>query len=153
MGMYRPPPSSLDDLEAFADWVELCALWGEDGQVSQAQVGDVLRDEGLIGVGSAELFSGDITYLDSSSFSEEDGGEQFSQELWQVLSDRMALLGDLYPFRVDDASFGRLAGWAEAVSYSTLLLADACRAYALGSIAFPPFPRLFEKMVEASEKG
>lgn len=152
--MFRPPPYNLDDLEGFADWVELCALHSVDGYFSRSQMADVLRDEGLIGGSPEDVFLGDVVFGDAASFSDEDAGDRFTEEVWQVLLDRQNLLAETYPFTVEAVRLVRRSeSWTEFLSYAALLLADAWRVYNLGSLAEEPFVRLFEKLVQASENG
>jgi hypothetical protein len=153
-GLFRPPAYSLGDLEGFADWVELCALRSADGYFSRSQMADVLRDEGLIGGSPEDVFSGDVLFGDAASFSDEDAGDRFSEEVWQVLLDRQHLLGVNYPFTVEEGRLVRRGeSWTDFLSYAALLLADAWKIYELGSVAEEPFVRLFEKLVQASEVG
>lgn len=153
--MFRPPSSDFADLEVFADWVEACALYSEEELIAKAEAADVLRDEGLLGTSSGDLFQQDLTYNDELSFSDEDSTGIFLDEVWQVLNARALLLSDLYPFSADAHQLRKRSGpWRNSLSYSVLLLADLWREYNLDeTLAEEHFPRLFEKLVEASEKG
>jgi|HubBroStandDraft_3_1064219.scaffolds.fasta_scaffold14483_2 hypothetical protein len=152
--MLKPPPLSLRDFAGFADWLEVSAAIAPNASVSRADAEDVLRDESLLGIDPRDLFPGDLTYRDMDAFSDEDAAGQFVEELWQELGTRSRTLQDSYPFSVTtDMITLRQGPWSEHLCYITLLLADIWRAYDLDYLARPPFPRLFEKLVEASGVG
>jgi hypothetical protein len=152
--MLEPPPLSLRDFGGFADWLETSAASASTVSISRTDAEDVLRDESLVGTDPRDLFIGDLTYRDQDALSDEDAAGRFVEELWQELIARSQILENSYPFSVTTDTIAlRLESWSDNLCYITLLLADIWRAYDLDYLARPPFPRLFEKLVEASGVG
>lgn len=150
--MLPSPPVDLSHLPAFADWVELCALLRRSEPLSTTDVADLLHDAGVLGGRPEDLFPGDREDVDAATFSEHDEVERFVQEVWQVLLDRRVNLSEVYPFQVDPLQLVNDNDCAD-LCYRILLVADIWKSSDLGSIANEPFPRLFEKIVEGSQRG
>lgn len=164
--MFDLPDVSVDDLASIADWVELCALFSKQGEMSQLACSDVFIDKGMLGPDAHDYFDDDTTYADDAVLSDDDAVDRFGELVWSQLSDRQTQLGEGYPFRVDSDLLTRRADhWDRTVAYATLLLADFSRRYKreveknqsktrkISIETGSGFPPLFEKVVEASLHG
>jgi len=150
--MYDLPEITFDDIERFADWVELCALFDSAGVVSQTNVIDVVRDSGILPAMETDVFSRDDSFIEETQLSSDDSGERFAEQVWQRLSDRALKLKEAYPFDLhDDLLSRRSTDGKNFAGYAMLLIADLSRFYS-AKVSLEPnskFQFLFEKLVEA----
>lgn len=132
------PTLPLTDIAGFADWVEACALTTPSGIVSHADAADVLHDSGVFDVEwPAEI---------------DDCIAEFVDDIWSECRNRKG-----HPFEVASDSL-KLAvkSWRDVPAFSVLMCNDLLRFYsAQGSHISPDSQRsrLFEKIVEASQRG
>ena len=143
------PSLAIDDANRLCDWVELSCLL-DDGIISRSDVEDVLHNSGL-------LDEPESNTDDPTVESVQDVADRMVEFVWSVLGRRAEALGRAYPFEVDaTVIMRRAATWQSPVAYTTLLIADLGRFYEEVHVAFEaggPFPRLFEKIVQASKRG
>jgi len=154
--MFDLPELAVTDIGRFADWVELCALISGDGTVSLADAADVVQDAGLLGNRRADLYPGDVSFLDDDAFSPDDATERFVEIAWQDLTQRALAQGKGYPFAITNDRIERLSSWQEVPAFTMLLIMDLSRAYTgIDTLVEPNTvsARLFEKIVEASLQG
>jgi hypothetical protein len=154
--MYDLPQITLDDLERFADWAELCALVDEPGVLSQTDVIDVVHDSGLLSALETDVFPSDVPLRDETQLSVDDSGDRFAETVWEELTSRSRKFKDAYPFTVGpDLLTRRFGAWENCAGYALLLIADISRHYA-AKVSLEPrskFQFLFEKVVEACAKA
>jgi hypothetical protein len=152
-----PQNLDIDDYGSYADWVELCVLLEPAGSVSAAKIADVVRDAGLIGVAKNDLPRGDENFRDADVFSDEDAAERFALDVLAQIRNRAYLWNNEYPLALIGDRVNRACdNWQDAVTFTSLLLADISRGYPAAGIDMDPrsgFPRLFEKIVEACGRG
>jgi hypothetical protein len=154
--MFDLPELAVEDIDRFADWVELCALAQGDGSVSFADAADVLQDASLGGNLRGDLYAGDVSLLDDDTFSPDDATERFVEMVWQALTQRALAQGKGYPFTIANDRIERLSAWQDVPAFTMLLIMDLSRAYTgIDAIVEPNTvsARLFEKVVEASLQG
>jgi len=136
------------DLQPLADWVELCAIVGPPGEVSQVDVYRMLGEE--------ESYRD--SYRDDPLAPEDDVMLALAEDVWSLLSARESLLGRAYPFTVDDDLLLRSRkSWRDTPSYTAMLLIASLLQYPpdiqVCSVDGFTFRQLFEKIVQASGRG
>ena len=150
-----PPKVTPDDVVLLGDWVELSTLQSAAGITSGTEVDDVFRNSAFAGMPREELYPEERPETYEEILSEEDAAERLRELVWIELATRATTLGDAYPFDpAADTLRLRVPSWKEAPAYSMLLILDVIWSYPPGCITPDnTLTRLFEKVVEASERG
>ena len=150
------PQLNVDEIQRAADWVEACVLFSPEGVLSQTDVSDQVLDSGLLGFFAEEVFEEDAADWDEDAFGAKNSADGFAEQVWQVLADRSRTIAGGFPFKISAALVERESGssWRDYPAYSLLLISDIGRYYTEVSVrATADAARLFEKVVEASERG
>ena len=152
------PQLHVGDVQRTADWVEACVLLSDVGVASQTDAADRVRDAGLLGTFASDVFEGDETYLDEDAFAVEDAADRFAEDVWQVLADRKRVIRNGYPFQITGDLIERTNGtsWRDLPAFTMLLISDLGRHYREVDVTVASdssVTRLFEKVVEASQRG
>src|SRR5215469_12347416 len=92
------PKGSIDEMERFADWAEICAFLVSQGSISHADVAETVKSSSLVGGADEDLPPGDETFLDAFAFANTEALANFTERIWQRLDVRATLLGDKYPY-------------------------------------------------------
>lgn len=151
-------PVSREELEKFADWMELLALFEGEGEFSRDEATDVLIDSGLEGLEDREYLPGDAGYSDEGLMSPREKAGLFVEEVWAEIGSREQRLGSAYPFQTEPEYLLAVRGedWREWAGYAVLLLADCAQVYPEVTSRIEPEEEtgvIFEKVVEASVSG
>lgn len=154
------PSLRVTDILRLADWVELSVLVDSDGAIPMTEVARILRGAGLIGYSEAELFRRDEAFADRDMFSDDEASFRMTETIWEELRCRMHALKPGYPLEVDrDRLVLPHTSWRDVPAFTMLLLVDLAQSYPPVTVdieaseADSGWARLFEKVVEASERG
>lgn len=140
----QPSGIALKDFNAYADWIELCALIDPDGVVSASDIQRVLGEE--------------ESFKDMDDMPEEDTKSSLVEQIWGFLKDRAVYLPTYYPFTIEGDLIKRnIPSWNEIPSFTAMLLISNIARFdkeiiveRQGSLSFR---QLFEKLVQAAKKG
>jgi hypothetical protein len=105
--MIDPAVGDVQDLNYFADWVELCTTLDPDGVISQTDVARAAQASGLITGDPNDVFNADESYRETSDFADDDPQRNFAEQVWEVLDARAFGLAQRYPFEVGRDSITR----------------------------------------------
>jgi hypothetical protein len=143
--MFDPPDVSVDDIETFADWVELIVLTSEKPAISRTEIEDRLRDSSSIIEPSEDMTT-------NAEQTTEDSVSEIVEAAWRELTQRSRLLENRSMVVTDGLRAIRKCNrWTDCPAYVSLLLAQLClTGYDLD---ISGYEYLFEKVVEAALVG
>lgn len=138
------PDKSLEigDIGRLADWAELACVTREEQVFSTGDIADAVHNSLLL---QEEAEESDESHWELA--------ERYAEDALVELKRRRRALGEGYPFSFGKYHAAATGAWGENLSFTALLIADIGRFFSRASVRFDPgspFPRLFEKIVEAS---
>ena len=142
--MFDLPEPFLSDPEYLADWVELCTLVVEDGQLSRMTVSDVFSDSGL--------------FEERVERGASNHSEELNDNVWAILDRRCRMLGEASPFELDKQGgvlVRKHESWTSNAAFTFLMLLDLGHHYSgeFAITADSEISMLFERVVREAQQN
>lgn len=146
---FRAPETGALDPGLLADWLELCVLCGEQGEIARSEVEDYLHDFGPLGTPSS--LEDQNEYADDSDLAPDASVELLVDGVLRHLESRRYKAANWYPIEINNGVISRRSKWQDMPAHVALLLADLSRFYPSAKLPqLSPFRLLFEQITAAS---